>query len=204
MGLRQFIIADQQRQDKTKALLAKVGFEAAHWTRVALYRDCFKFIENLGPENLDVLEISQSTVFKSRFNFKSFTGTTYPEFDICVDVLDKKFDLIIADQIFEHIKYPHRGAKNVYAMLRDGGHFIIATPFLIKVHRMPNDYSRWTEDGLAALLEEGGFDPAKIITRSWGNRACVTANFSSWALRGWRSLKNEPDLPVTVWAMAQK
>jgi hypothetical protein len=57
------------------------------------------------------------------------------------------------------------------------------------------------------LLAEAGFPMEKIVTGSWGNRACVKANlrsFPGWARRGFGSLKNEPDYPVVVWALAQK
>ena len=55
------------------------------------------------------------------------------------------------------------------------------------------------------FLAECGFDLERIQTASWGNRACIKANFNKWARRGWfGSLHNEPDFPVTVWALAQK
>jgi hypothetical protein len=37
------------------------------------------------------------------------------------------------------------------------------------------------------------------------HRACVKANFNEWPPPGWfRSLENEPQFPVTVWASARK
>ncbi len=36
-----------------------------------------------------------------------------------------------------------------------------------------------------------------------GNRACVVGNLSRWsAYKPWHSLRNEPDLPLQVWAFA--
>ena len=91
-------------------------------------------------------------------------------------------------------------------MLRPGGHFLVTTPFLIRVHRIPIDCSRWTETGLKCLLVECGFRSESIRTASWGNRACFRGNFPRLAayLPMLHSLRNEPDFPVVVWALAQK
>jgi len=72
------------------------------------------------------------------------------------------------------------------------------------VHNVPIDCNRWTELGLSYLLQEGGFAQDDIQTASWGNRACVRANFRRWRKRGFGSLRNEPDFPVMVWAFARK
>ena len=124
--------------------------------------------------------------------FRSFTEANYPEFDICKDKVDGQFDVTIADQVFEHLLWPARAARNVHSMLKPGGRFVITTPFLIKVHPIPNDCTRWTETRMKYFLAECGFPLEQIETRSWENRACVRANFNRWARRGWfGSLKNE-------------
>jgi SAM-dependent methyltransferase len=170
-----------------------------------MYERCFAFIRQLGPEKLDVLEISAGPLWVREFRFGSYTPTSYPDFDICAQALPRTFDLIIADQIFEHLEWPYRAGRNVHQMLRPGGYFVIATPFLLRVHKSPIDCSRWTEDGLSYLLQECGFAADRIKTGSWGNRACVTSNFRHWRKRGFTgSLANEPDFPVMVWAFAQR
>ena len=158
----------------------------------------------MSPEKLDVLEISAGNVWQP-LGFKSFTEANFPEFDVCSMVLPNQFDLVIADQVFEHLLWPYRAGKNVYEMTKPGGYFLVTTPFLIKLHQVPVDCSRWTELGLKQLLAECGFPIEGIRTGSWGNRACVKANFDTWARRGWfKSLANEPDFPVSVWAIAKK
>ncbi|MDQ6704215.1 MAG: class I SAM-dependent methyltransferase [Pseudomonadota bacterium] len=182
-----------------------MGYETADWVRVVMYRRCFEFIRQLEPSTLDVMEISAGPQWVREFNFRSFTDLKYPEFDICSETLEQQFDLIVADQIFEHLKWPYRAGRNVLSMLKPGGHFVIATPFLVRVHKTPIDCSRWTEDGLAYLLQECGFPASEIKTGSWGNRACVKGNLNRWPKGGFfRSLANEPNFPVTVWAFARK
>jgi SAM-dependent methyltransferase len=149
---------------RLRKALPAVGFETADWQRVVMYRRCFEFIRQLNPGTLDAMEISAGPQWVREFNFRSFTDMKYPEYDICAQTLDRQFDLIIADQIFEHLKWPYRAGRNVFSMLKPGGHFIVATPFLIRVHRVPIDCSRWTEEGI--LLQECGFPAGEIKTGS--------------------------------------
>ena len=206
MFLTEFIRnhVSEARKEKLKTLMERFGFEHSDWVRIVMYRECRDFIESLNPPELDVLEISGGR-FWDGFPFKSFTKTEYPAYDICDGPLDQTFDLIIADQVWEHLLWPYRAARNVHAMLKPGGTFVIATPFLVRRHDIPVDCSRWTEIGMKHFLAECGFDLDKIETGSWGNRACVKANFNRWAKRGlFGSLKNEPNFPVMVWAFARK
>ncbi|WP_342167391.1 class I SAM-dependent methyltransferase [Methylobacterium sp. SD21] len=191
--------------EKLRGFVRRTGYDTTDWVRSAMYRDAFAFIQSLQPEKLDVLEISGGNQWMRNLEFKSYLNTEYPGFDICAETLPQQFDLIIADQIFEHLPWPYRAGRNVHAMLKPGGHFVIATPFLVRIHRVPIDCSRWTPDGLSYLLQECGFAAEDIHAKSWGNRACVTGNFRKWRKRGFfGSLKNEPDFPVMVWAFARK
>jgi SAM-dependent methyltransferase len=181
------------------------GYDTTDWVRTVMYRKAFDFIATLEPERLDVLEISGGNQWKRALRFKSYESTQYPDFDVCTDTLPRQFDLIIADQVFEHVKWPSRAGRNVWKMLRPGGAFVISTPFLIRVHRVPVDCSRWTAEGLSYLLQECGFEENDIQVDSWGNRSCVKANLNRWRKRGFfGSLRNEPDYPVMVWAFAKK
>jgi SAM-dependent methyltransferase len=178
------------------------------WSRIRMYEELFRQVREWQPEQLSALEISPGgadSIWR-RHAFGHYDGVDFPEFDICRDVLEKQFDVIIADQVFEHLLWPYRAARNVRAMLKPGGRFIITTPFLIRYHPIPVDCSRWTELGMKHLLAEAGFEIGNIESGSWGNKACVLANLlpPHWAPFGWgRSLENEPDFPVVVWAIAR-
>lgn len=190
-------------KERLRRTLHAVGYDTTDWMRIVMYRHCFDFIRRLGPERLDVLEISAGPQWLREFSFRSYTVTDYPDFDICSQRLDRRFDLIIADQVFEHLKWPYRAGCNVRAMLRVGGHFLVTVPFLVRVHKSPTDCTRWTEQGLDYFLQECGFPAAGIVTGSWGNRACLNANLTAWRKRGlFGSLANEPDYPLVVWAFA--
>lgn len=201
MAMRRWI---QQHKAGIKRLLDLVGYDHRLWARCVMYDRCFDMLRALGPQSMDALEVSAGPAWRE-LPFRSYAEANYPQFDICTTILDRRYDLIIADQIFEHLLWPDRAARNVLAMLRPGGRFLITTPFLIRVHREPNDCTRWTQTGLRNFLVGNGFSDEGLITDSWGNRACVKANLGKWVRRGWfGSLRNEEDYPVAVWALAQK
>jgi len=176
------------------------------WARVIMNERTSALVEALGPGELDVLEISGGRNSRWReMPFRSYQVADYPEYDICSRPLAKNaFDLIIAEQVFEHVLSPDRAARHTYEMLKPGGWALITTPFLIRIHNEPTDCTRWTPLGLRSLLETGGFDGVEVD--SWGNRECVIANFGRWKnfRPGKHSLENEPDFPVVVWALARK
>jgi SAM-dependent methyltransferase len=172
--------------------LSRFGYDTAYRMRIVTYRRCFEFVRSLGPEQLDVLEVSAGLQSAREYRFRSYTPTQYPGFDLCTQTLPARFDLIVADQLFEHLRWPYRAGRNVRAILTPGGVFLIT------------DCTRWTAEGLYYFLQECGFHPAGITVDQWGNRACVKANFVTWRKRGpFGSLENEPDFPIVVWAFAR-
>ena len=168
-------------------------------------RETQKLVEGLGPAGLEVLEISGNKWAKAS-NFRRYLSVGFPKYDVCHAPLDDRFDLIIAEQVCEHLVSPSRATRHVYDMLKEGGYFLVTTPFMLRIHEMPHDCSRWSEEGLRYHLADCGFPPDRIISASWGNKRCVVANLSRWTpYRRWfHSLKDEPDFPVVVWALAQK
>jgi hypothetical protein len=175
-----------------------------HWARVIMDQETDRLVAGLDLEHSSALEIGGQK-WRAR-GFGCYVSVDFPAYDICSGVLDDHFDIIIAEQIFEHLLWPYRAVRNVFQMLTPNGAFLISTPFLVRIHNYPVDCSRWTEVGLRHLLAEGGFDINRITTGSWGNRACIRSNFLKWTVynRWLHSLKNEPDYPITVWAFARK
>jgi len=174
------------------------------WSRVVMNEACADLVRALPYTGLDALEIS-GRAWRD-FGFASYRGVDFPEYDICAGPLAGRFDLVIVEQVFEHLLYPYRAGRHIHAMLRPGGWLLISVPFLVKEHDYPIDCTRWTELGLKHFLHECGFPLAAITTDSWGNRACVVANFAGWVVYdpAQHDLTNEPDFPYHVWALAQK
>lgn len=200
--------ADDGLKNLIKRMAAPLGYDLTHTVRKVYWEDCTNRINSWKPETLDVMEISAGAKWRT-FPFRSFRALDYPEHDICDEqfdpALEGAFDLIIADQVFEHLLWPYRAARNVHRMLRPGGRFLVMTPFMIRVHEVPYDCSRWTETGMRYFLAEAGFPLEEIETASWGNADAMKESLVAWGRVGWkRSFPNDSRFPVTVWAVARK
>ena len=181
------------------------GAEGEQWVRKEADRQILGLVSSLSPERFRALEIAGHN-WEKRVAFKSYTVLPYPEHDVCEPLPEDGYDFIVAEHVFEHLLHPYRAARNVFAALNPGGYFLMTTPFLVGVHLHPHDCTRWTEEGARYFLAEAGFPLERTRTGSWGNRQCIKANFDR-AIRYRRrlhSLKNESNLPVTVWTLAQK
>jgi SAM-dependent methyltransferase len=197
-----------QYQPRLRRWLRPNGPESnLHWCRIVMNREIEKFIRSLDCCHIDALEIS-GTGSEGRYNFRSYRTVHYPDYDVCQGPLaEERFDLVIAEQVFEHVLRPDRAAANVYEMLRPGGIFVISTPFLLKIHGAPSDLYRWTEEGMRQLLETAGF--FVTATASWGNLECLFADMRpglEWTVYDplSHSLDNQPQFAIVVWAFAEK
>lgn len=175
-----------------------------HWCRVVMDEETAKLIHSLPIASLKTLEISGEK-WKS-IGFKSYKSTSFPDYDVCQTILDEKFDLVIAEQVFEHLLWPYRAGRNIFNMLNEGGHFLITTPFLLRIHNYPVDCSRWTVTGMKYFLAECGFDLSQIVVDGWGNRECAVANLDEWMPYNPKrhSLVNDPEFPLVVWGFSRK
>lgn len=202
------ILGDAKRRvaRPLKRVARLAGYSDINWLRVRQIERWGRFLAEHAPLG-DVLEISPGwNQMWRRHPCRSYVSVDYPEFDICRQVLDRSFDIIIADQVLEHVADPRSAVANIREMLAPGGYAMIATPFLFRVHARPNDFYRWTEQGLITLCVEGGFSKADVAVESWGNKACARAHIGG-PVRDYgfgRSLKNDPDYPVMVWAFARR
>lgn len=184
---------------------ARAGLD--QWQRVPLIQAVNHRVATLGPERLEAAEISGGD--HAGKPWKRFVSLNYPEFDLCAPLSDElraSVDVVLCEQVLEHVIDPDAAVANLRGLVRPGGHVIVSTPFLIRVHELPaygmNDYWRFTPRGLRTLLERAGLDVDEV--GAWGNRSVIAGNLDHWpAYRRWHSLRNEPDIPVQVWAFAR-
>lgn len=188
-----------------------VGYNLDRTDRLAYEPACRTLIEQLNPPDLDTCEISPSDnpIWRD-LGYRSYRALDWPEFDMCAEPVDPslvgRFDLAIADQVFEHLLWPYRGGRNLYQMLKPGGHALLMTPFLLRIHGGPQDCSRWSEIGMRHLLAECGFPIDDIQTWSWGNREVIRRTLYSWPRMGWHRTvpANQTLFPFVIWALARK
>ena len=70
---------------------------------------------------------------------------------------DESFDLVITQECLEHVRDPFKAVNEIYRVLRKGGKVYLQLPFIIGYHSGPNDYWRFTGDGIEELAKRNNF-----------------------------------------------
>jgi SAM-dependent methyltransferase len=70
---------------------------------------------------------------------------------------DGSFDSVVCTQVFEHLEFPEKSAKEIYRVLKPGGHLLVTVPQMNELHEEPRDYWRYTKFGLESLFGHAGF-----------------------------------------------
>ncbi len=91
--------------------------------------------------------------------------------DLCCDLHDVEwpsasFDTIIATEVLEHLYSPQRAVNEIGRLLKPNGVCILSTRFIYEYHPDPNDFFRFSHDGLQQLFRD--FTHVEIIPH--GNR----------------------------------
>lgn len=76
---------------------------------------------------------------------------------------DATFDVVVANNVIEHLYDPAVGVGEMRRVLRPGGQLLYTIPFLYPIHEAPHDYTRFTRYGLARLFR--GFSSVEIHDR---------------------------------------
>jgi SAM-dependent methyltransferase len=181
--------------------------EGRHWVRVVMDADIERFLLCLDPRTHDAIEVSGTG--RAGLPWRSFTSVRYPEFDLLSPPDVGHFDVVICEQVLEHVPDPWRATRALAGLCRPSGHVVISTPFMLRVHPSPIDNWRFTPSGLTEILRAAGLEV--VGGGSWGNTWCIRRNHRHWAVyRPWHrvlgrwALRNDPLVPQVVWAFAQK
>ena len=81
---------------------------------------------------------------------------------------DESFDAVLAFNLLEHIYNYKNLLSETYRILKTGGKFIGAVPFLFEVHDAPRDFFRYTEYSLSRMLREAGFENINVKRLGYG------------------------------------
>lgn len=171
------------------------------WCRKVMNDDIQLYIQGLPPDRCDAVEVSGD--WHRRHPWRTYESLSFPDFDLCRSKAPRVYDVVICEQVLEHVVDPWGAARTLYQLCKPGGHVVVSTPFLIRLHGEPGDYWRFTSDGLRSLLAGAGLDVTAV--KGWGNRSCVRGSLRRWlAYKPWHSLRNEEAYPVAVWAFARR
>lgn len=180
------------------------------WLRVVMDRAIGEFLASLDVPSCDALEISGNA--HQALPWKSYRQAWYPE----LDLLDPKplgtFDVVLCEQVLEHVGGdPWVVFRSLAGLCRPGGHLVVSTPFMVRIHGEDSDFWRFTPQGMVLMASAAGLEV--VTSGSWGNLWCIRANRAAggWAVyRPWHralrrfSLANDALNPQQVWAVCRK
>ena len=100
-----------------------------HWVRQVMDKTVSEYIAALPPGELSALEVSGAG--HQSDGWRQYESWNYPDFDICdrLNGDEPQFDVVLAEQVLEHVVDPVRALENMVSLTRPGGLVIITTPF---------------------------------------------------------------------------
>ena len=124
-----------------------------------------------------------------------------------LDLEEKDFDFIMANQTFEHIYDPVLCLKNIYNHMRPGGILYFNVPTNGIPHSTPfHHYTGFTPAGIGAIVKAAGFEILSI--GQWGNLEYLIKAFKTKSFLDYRALKNpgfnDFGCPIITWIFAIK
>ena len=89
----------------------------------------------------------------------------YPGVDVIADAhrlpfADASMTGVLSEVVLEHVAHPERVVAEAWRVLRPGGRCFFIVPFIFPFHGQPNDYKRWSREGLRA--DFAAFDQLEI------------------------------------------
>lgn len=83
------------------------------------------------------------------------------------------FDVVLSTQVLEHVREPHLYLAECFRLMKPGGMLALSTHGLFEEHGCPDDFQRWTADGLKRDVERAGFEITGMKKLTTGPRAIM-------------------------------
>ncbi len=162
---------DQDREPQVDPQLCAGPFHHHRYTcreRVRIFKEILK--SEMLPSGGDLLDYGcgvkpYEPLFREKF--KTHIGVDMPgnpdadhDLDVSgrIPLEDDSFDLVLSSQVLEHVEVPASYLAEARRVLRDKGLLLLSTHGLYLYHPVPNDYWRWTHQGLRREIELAGFE----------------------------------------------
>lgn len=115
---------------------------------------CLLIGDSIKGKGNEKLKIRNAAIINMLPKNCEIIAPSYPDVDIHrMPYDDNLFDYVIADQVLEHVRKPWIGVEEVRRVLKPHGLAILTSALIFYVHGVPNDYWRFTPDGLKVLCE---------------------------------------------------
>jgi SAM-dependent methyltransferase len=79
-----------------------------------------------------------------------------------IPVPDGRYDLVLLTQVLEHVPEPRLVLQEIHRILKPGGALWLTAPLYFEEHEVPYDFYRYTQFGLAYLLNAAGFEIERL------------------------------------------
>jgi SAM-dependent methyltransferase len=95
---------------------------------------------------------------------------------------DASYDLVVCTQVLHLVRRPQQALTEFARVLVDGGYAFVTTSGVYPFHPDPNDYWRWTQEGLPALFDDvEGLELVQLVPH--GGSAVTLANMVNTPIR---------------------
>lgn len=116
-----------------------------------------KVIKNIGQDKI-VVNLGSGPK-KIREDVINIDFYPFANVDILADITklpfrDGSVDVVISEFVLEHLKNPQAVVNEIKRVLKSSGLVYIALPFVASFHSSPDDYYRWSKEGLKELLKD--------------------------------------------------
>lgn len=123
--------------------------------------------------------------FRAATSYTTSEVVAVPGCDLVLDVrampeiADASFDAVFCSGVLEHVDDCHAAVRECARILRPGGFFLVGVPFQQRLHRVPQDFWRFTEFGIRYLLR-------------------------AFTIEAVEAIGTDPKFPWTYWVRARK
>jgi SAM-dependent methyltransferase len=83
--------------------------------------------------------------------------------EIDAKLAGRRFATIICLSVLEHCEQPFKMAENLTSLLKPKGRICVGVPFAWKIHAYPDDFWRFTPEGVRKLFPRIEFDPGRCL-----------------------------------------
>lgn len=126
----------------------------------------------------------QALFLRARFRLETldaFVPATYRSWSEVP--ANARYDLILAIEALEHLRDPEEFFAGARARLGPTGELWVSVPYSVRIHPCPDDWHRWTPQGLRRLFGEAGFEVIELTARGPSPRAiCAKIAYANFQL----------------------
>lgn len=93
---------------------------------------------------------------------------------------DASFDVVLCTQVLEHCAEPSRAVAELRRVTAPGGRVLASTHGVQVYHPSPNDYFRWTHEGLRLLFDQAGDWSSLTVSAGAGTASALAMLFGTY------------------------